>query len=284
MFERFWNSLDEVSKAVNWTQLVLILFGAIVLSLTYVQYRLSTRKDFLSGNSQKQKEEILNQRVSKASRDAANSIIELGNAKKSLAETQEQFAKAAGDADSAVRQLSAAHQTIEQLQARSGKVETLALRIQIEFGTDPITQPTQTNTTYMDSAPVAAIATPDKKTLMFGGQQSQGIQVSENERVLTADLQILDQSSIAGRNISSLADYTILAIGVGPYLKRIGMDTRVHTIEKVKAFLRINGTEISIFDSSGEQSLEKLPQGELDLDVASSMHLIADSYNKLMTN
>jgi hypothetical protein len=108
MLTKFWNSLEDVSKAVSWTQLALILFGGITLSLTYMQYKLSTRKDFLSGNSQKQKEEALNQRVAQASQDATRSIVELGKAKQDLSDTQEKFAAAARDADSAVRQLSSA--------------------------------------------------------------------------------------------------------------------------------------------------------------------------------
>jgi hypothetical protein len=285
MLSKFWNSLEDVSRAVNWTQLALILFGGITLSLTYVQYKLSTRKDFLSGSSQKQKEEILNNRVSDASRDARNSIVELNQAKRDLAETQEQFAAAAKDADSAVRQLSAAQQTIDQLRARSGKVETLALRLKIVVSTDSVPNFSTASNTYMDSAPFAALVTADRKTLVFGSQQSGGFQVSEFVRLYTADLQILDQSSIAGRNISSLADYKTLAIAIGPYLKKIRLLEQTHAIMQVEAYLRINGTEIQVFNAPVEQALNRLTGiEELDVDIGSSMQGIADRYNKLMTN
>ncbi|WP_158946037.1 hypothetical protein [Granulicella sp. S190] len=282
MLSKFWDSLDDVSKAVSWTQLALILFGGITLSLTYVQYKLSIRKDFLSGSSQKQKEEILNNRVSDASRDAKNSIVELSQAKRDLAETQEQFAKAANDAHSAVLQLSAAQETIDQLRARSGKIETLGIRIQIVFGTPQNVN--KVNSTYIDSAPIVALATPDRKVLTFGSQQSRGLTVSETVRVHGAELQILDQSSIAGKDIKSLGDYRVLAIGISPYLDRISLRASTSTVSRVEAYLRINGTEIQIFNGSVERSMDSLSNGELQLDVTESMGAIAEKYNKLMTN
>lgn len=285
MLTKFWNSLEDVSKAVSWTQLALILFGGITLSLTYMQYKLSTRKDFLSGNSQKQKEEALNQRVAQASQDATRSIVELGKAKQDLSDTQEKFAAAARDADSAVRQLSSAQQTIDQLRARSGKIETLALRLKIVVRTDSVPDFSKANNTYMDSSPFAGLGTSDQKVLVFGSQQSGGFQVSEFVRLYTADLQILDQSSIAGRNISSLSDFKTLAIGIGPYLKRISLLEKTHAINQVEAYLRINGTEIQIFNAPVAQTTNNLTGvEELDLDIASSMQNVADRYNKLMTN
>lgn len=129
----FWNSLESVSSALNWARLGLVLAGTLTLLLSAAQYKLSLRKDYLSGTSQKEKDVALNKRVSQASQDATHSIKELGEAKKNLAETQEQFTKAAKDAENAVRQLSAANQTIEELRSRSGKVQTLALRFRLRL-------------------------------------------------------------------------------------------------------------------------------------------------------
>jgi hypothetical protein len=280
----FWNSLESVSSALNWARLALVLAGTLTLLLSAAQYKLSLRKDFLSGTSQKEKELALNKRVSQASQDAANSIKELGDAKKSLAETQEQFASAAKDAENAVRQLSAANQTIDELRSRSGKVQTLALRFQLTFETDPITAQMETNQTYMDAAPVAALATPNRKVLLFGAQQSRGLQISTNTRVHAADLQILDQASIAGRNIASLADYSTLAIGIGPYLKQIGLNDRVHVLKKAEVYLRINGTEIKILEFSDDLALVKLNNGEAAWDIASSMSTLAKRYDDLMNH
>lgn len=280
----FWNSLESVSSALNWARLGLVLAGTLTLLLSAAQYKLSLRKDYLSGTSQKEKDVALNKRVSQASQDATHSIKELGEAKKNLAETQEQFTKAAKDAENAVRQLSAANQTIEELRSRSGKVQTLALRFQVTFETDPITAQNETNTTYMDAAPVAALATPDRKVLLFGAQQSRGIQVLPNTRIHAADLQILDPASIAGKNISSLADYSILAIGIGQYLKKLNLDTRVHSLKKVEAYLRINGTEIKILDKPDDRALGKLTNGEADWNIAPSMATLAKRYDDLMNH
>jgi hypothetical protein len=280
----FWNSLESVSSALNWARFGLVLIGTLTLLLSAAQYKLSLRKDYLSGTSQKEKELALNKRVSQASHDAANSVKELGDAKKNLAETQEQFAKAAKDAENAVRQLSAANQTIEELRSRSGKLQTLALRIQLTFETDATTAQNADNATYMDAAPVAALATPDRKVLLFGAQQSRGIQISTNTRIHAADLQILDPASIAGKNIASLADYSTLAIGIGQDLKKIGLDARVHVLKKVEVFLRINGTEINVLGLSADRALVTLSNGEADWDIAPSMRALAKRYDDLMNH
>lgn len=136
----------------------------------------------------------------------------------------------------------------------------------------------------MDAAPVAALATPDRKVLLFGAQQSRGIQVLPNTRIHAADLQILDPASIAGKNISSLADYSILAIGIGQYLKKLNLDTRVHSLKKVEAYLRINGTEIKILDKPDDRALGKLTNGEADWNIAPSMATLAKRYDDLMNH
>jgi hypothetical protein len=96
---------------------------------------LGVRKDVLSGNSQQDKEAEFNRRIAQASKDATSSIRQLADAKSDLADTQERLAKAAADANNAVRQLSLAQIKISELSAKSEKIETLSIRIQLTLST-----------------------------------------------------------------------------------------------------------------------------------------------------
>jgi hypothetical protein len=254
MFEPFWNSLESVSRVLNWTQLALVTFGVIAIVLSAAQYNLGVRKDILSGNSQKQKELVLNQKVAQASNDATQSMTQLAITKASLAETQQQFTVVAKDAASAAEKLSNAQQNLEisqkqlsvatadakvhledylaarekvsALERRAQKVVTLQLRVEVVVLLPPEQKPTMNTNVAMNIVAALVKKDPTPNSILFRSGEVREIPIDANKVRYTCILDPDSPLSVSGIDVSALDNQDSIETNfiqfLAPKLKQAG--------------------------------------------------------------
>jgi hypothetical protein len=205
----FWNSLDRVSRALNLTQLALVIFGVIAIALTAAQYKLGLRKDLLSGNSQKQKETALNEKLADTSQKAESSLLQLSQTEKSLANNQSQLALTTGDLAQAQLGLLEAKAKIREFDRRGRKVVTLLLRSEIIL-TSGKTVSENANVTAMGNY-VAFWGSNTVPGIRFHANASNRSQLTETQLKVVTDLQPDDPTQTSGLDLNALDDRSIIA-------------------------------------------------------------------------